>query len=106
MERRTECCHEWGETCFLKQDSPHKACRPPVATLLLEGFDTLIPQQVTGVKNILRSLDPETGSFVDVEDVNTVNPLKPTITQTYEVGYKGIVMEKLAFSADVYHTPH
>ena len=49
-------------------------------------------------------MDPNTGSFVDVEDVNDVNPLKPTITQTYEVGYKGIVMRKLAFSADLYHT--
>ena len=76
----------------------------PVITLLSEGFDNLIPQQVDGVKNVLRSLDPETGTFIDVEDVNNVDPLKPTITQTYEVGYKGIVMEKLAFSADVYHT--
>ena len=44
------------------------------------------------------------GDFVDVEDVNNVNPLKPTITQTYEVGYKGIVLNKFAFSADVYHS--
>ena len=57
-----------------------------------------------GVKNVLRSLDPQAGDFVDVEDVNDVNPLKPTITQTYEVGYKGILMNKLAFSADVYHS--
>ena len=76
----------------------------PVIAALSDGFDTLIPQQVTGVKNVLRSLDPQAGDFVDVEDVNDVNPLKPTITQTYEVGYKGIVMNKLAFSADVYHS--
>ena len=42
--------------------------------------------------------------FEDVEGVSDVDPLKPTITQTYEVGYKGILMNKLAFSADVYHT--
>ena len=71
---------------------------------LLGGFDNLIPQQVIGVKNVLRSLDPLAGDFVDAEDVNDVNPLKPTITQTYEVGYKGILMNKLAFSADVYHS--
>ena len=76
----------------------------PVIAALSDGFDTLIPQQVTGVKNVLRSLDPQAGDFVDVEDVNDVNPLKPTITQTYEVGYKGILMNKLAFSADVYHS--
>ena len=76
----------------------------PVVTVLSEGFDNIIPQQVNGVKNVLRALDPEKGDFVDVEGVNDVNPLKPTITQTYEVGYKGIVLDKLAFSADVYHT--
>ena len=76
----------------------------PVITALTDGFDNLIPKQVTGVKNVLRSLDPQAGDFVDVEGVNDVNPLKPTITQTYEIGYKGIVMNKLAFSADVYHS--
>ena len=76
----------------------------PAVKALLDGFDNLIPQQVVGVKNVLRSLDPQAGNFVDVEDVNDVNPLKPTITQTYEVGYKGILMNKLAFSADVYHS--
>ena len=76
----------------------------PTIQALLDGFDNLIPQQVVGVKNVLRSLDPQAGDFVDVEDVNDVNPLKPTITQTYEVGYKGILMNKLAFSADVYHS--
>ena len=76
----------------------------PVVEALSDGFNTLIPQQVVGVKNVLRSLDPQVGNFVDVEDVNDVNPLKPTITQTYEVGYKGILMNRLAFSADVYHS--
>ena len=71
---------------------------------LSDGLDNLIPKQVTGVKNVLRALNPQTGSFVDTEDVNDVNPLKPTITQTYEVGYKGILMNRLAFSADVYHS--
>ena len=76
----------------------------PIIAALSDGFDNLIPMQVTGVKNVLRSLDPQAGDFVDVEDVNDVNPLKPTITQTYEIGYKGILMNKLAFSADVYHS--
>lgn len=76
----------------------------PAIAALTDGFDNLIPKQVTGVKNVLRSLDPQVGDFVDVDDVNDVNPLKPTITQTYEVGYKGILMNKLAFSADVYHS--
>ena len=35
----------------------------PVIAALSDGFDTLIPQQVTGVKNVLRSLDPQAGRF-------------------------------------------
>ena len=76
----------------------------PSVQALSNGLDNLMPQQIVGVKNVLRSLDPQTGSFVEVEDVNDVHPLKPTITQTYEVGYKGILMNRLAFSADVYHS--
>jgi len=71
---------------------------------LSAGFENVIPQQVTGVKNVIRSFDPQTLSFVDVDDVHDVDPLKPTITQTYEVGYKGILMDMLSFSADVYHS--
>ncbi len=75
---------------------------------LSAGFESVIPQQVTGVKNVLRSLDPEAKTaaetFVDVEGVKDVDPLKPTITQTYEVGYKGILLNRFAFSADVYHS--
>ena len=71
---------------------------------LSAGFDSVIPQQVTDVKNVLRLLDPETGSFIDVEDVHDIETLKSTITQTYEIGYKGIILNRLAFSADVYHS--
>ncbi len=75
-----------------------------MVTDLTTGLASTIPEQVAGLTNVLRSFDPETKSFVDVEDVNNVDPLKPTITQTYEVGYKGILLNKLAFSADVYHS--
>jgi iron complex outermembrane receptor protein len=71
---------------------------------LSAGFESIIPQQVAGVENVLRALDPATSGFIDVEDVNDVDTLKPTITQTYEVGYKGILLNRLAFSADVYHS--
>ena len=84
-----------------------------IITSLSEGFEDLIPMQIEGVKNVLRSVNlkynPEAEDsteppFIDVEDVNDVDPLKPTITQTYEVGYKGIILNRLAFSADVYHS--
>ena len=79
-----------------------------IATTLIEGqsaqLANVIPEQVLGLKNVIRSFDPETRTFFDVEDVKDVDPLKPTITQTYEVGYKGILMNIFAFSVDVYHS--
>ncbi len=89
------------------------ATMPPTAidlltATLIQGqtaeLSAVMPEQVVGLKNVIRSLDPETGMFIDVEDVKDVDALKPTITQTYEVGYKGILMNKLAFSVDVYHS--
>ena len=71
---------------------------------LTTSLAVIIPEQAVGLKNVLRSFDPATKTFVAVEDVNNVDPLKPTITQTYEVGYKGILLNRLAFSADVYHS--
>ncbi len=85
----------------------------PIIESLSEGFENLIPSGVEGVKNVLRSVnpkynpeinDPNEPPFINVEDVNDIEPLKPTITQTYEVGYKGILLNRLAFSADVYHS--
>lgn len=89
------------------------ATMPPTAidlltATLIQGqtaeLAAVMPEQVLGLKNVIRSLDPETGMFLDVEDVKDVDVLKPTITQTYEIGYKGILMNKLAFSVDVYHS--
>ena len=71
---------------------------------LSNGFASIIPEEVDGKNNVLAILNPETRTLGGIEDVNDVDPLKPTITQTYEFGYKGILMNKLAFSADVYHT--
>ena len=79
-----------------------------LAAFMVENFSnglaSIIPEQVDGTNNVLRILNPETRKLEEIEGVKDVDPLKPTITQTYEFGYKGILMNKLAFSADVYHT--
>ena len=79
---------------------------------LSNGFANLLPEQVDGLETVLKDFnpefDPETDppeeAFILVKGVTDIDPLRPTITQTYEFGYKGILMNKLAFSADVYHT--
>ena len=71
---------------------------------LSQAFDALVPRQVTDVKNVMRALDLETLEFTQVDDAFDVDPMKPTITQTIELGYKGTLFNKLLIGVDAYHT--
>jgi outer membrane receptor protein involved in Fe transport len=51
-----------------------------------------------------RKLNPTTGGFDLVEDAYNVDPMKPTITNTFEAGYKAMLGDKLFFSAALYHS--
>ncbi|MEN9839512.1 MAG: hypothetical protein RL177_991, partial [Bacteroidota bacterium] len=52
----------------------------------------------------LAKLNTGSGSFDPVADVNDIAAIKPTIYNTFEFGYKGIINNKLLLSADVYYT--
>jgi iron complex outermembrane receptor protein len=41
---------------------------------------------------------------VEVSSVQNIAPIKPTITNNFELGYKGIIGERLLITVDVYHT--
>jgi len=76
------------------------------AGALAAGLPGLLPAQLPGLKNTLRELNPETRGFdpVTVADVVDVPSTKPTITRTYELGYKGLIGGKLVVAADAYRT--
>jgi len=70
------------------------------------ALDAVTPSAITGVDNILMTVDPDLGvavpsSFNDIADINR---LEPTITQTFELGYKGVISDKLRVSVDLYRT--
>lgn len=52
----------------------------------------------------LAKLNTGSGSFDPVTDVSDIAAIKPTIYNTFEFGYKGIINNKLLLSADVYYT--
>ncbi len=53
---------------------------------------------------VLGALNLSTLSIdLNVSDILDAPPLKPTISQTFEVGYKGILGENLLVAADVYY---
>ncbi len=80
------------------------------AQALAAGLPNLLPAQLPGLKNRLLELNlgkVEAGAanpFDPSGGVNDVPLTKPTITQTYELGYKGLIGGKLVVAADAYRT--
>ncbi len=87
-----------------------KAEAEVAAQQLLGGLDALLPEQLTGLDNALLMLNLEKvaagdpAPFDPVADVIDVPLTRSTTTETFELGYKGIVGEKLVVAADLYHT--
>jgi len=77
---------------------------------IVDGIITnIIPTQLTGsVPNVLRTFTTiPSNPFGDVEDPSTVvdiAPIKNSPTQTIELGYKGLIKDRLAVTLDVYKT--
>jgi iron complex outermembrane receptor protein len=65
---------------------------------------TLPAQLGITVHGDLRAFNPATGGFDLVEDVKNVTPLKPTMTNTFEVGYKRVLKERIFLTVEVYRT--
>lgn len=80
------------------------------AQALAAGLPNLLPTQLSGLKNSLMELNlgkvsaGAANPFDVVSGVNDVPLTKPTITQTYELGYKGLIGGKLVVAADAYRT--
>jgi iron complex outermembrane receptor protein len=69
------------------------------------GLAQFLPETLSGtVPGVFKSLNTETSSFDPVPGVKNIEQIKPTITSTFELGYKGVIAEKLAVSVDVYYS--
>ena len=73
---------------------------------LARQFTGVIPEQLSGLRNSLGLLSPETQEFIpyNPSSVQDIDKIRPTITQTLEVGYKGVINNKLVLAADFYRT--
>ncbi len=61
--------------------------------------------QVNGFsRGALGLLNTTTGRINPVSGVTDIEPLKPTISQTFELGYKGLINERVLFAVDGYYT--
>ncbi|MCY3868096.1 MAG: TonB-dependent receptor, partial [Gemmatimonadetes bacterium] len=85
---------------------------PDQATAMIEQlvgiFPGVIPEQLPGLQNTAAILNTETQGFDPIPDlanaVTDISKIGSTTTETFELGYKGIVKNKLILAADVYQT--
>ena len=70
---------------------------------LAQLLPNLIPEQLAGLDNTLMTFDG-VGGFNPAVDVADVPMTPPTTTETLELGYKGVLGNKLVVAADVYST--
>ena len=78
------------------------------AAQLAAAFPGIIPSVLPGLQNSVGHLNLATQGFDFVSDLKNavadVARIKPTISETFEVGYKGIVDNRLVLAADVYRS--
>jgi outer membrane receptor for ferrienterochelin and colicins len=68
------------------------------------NLDTVSRPTAAQVATVLLARNAENQAFqVQPGDVRDIGRLKPTITNTYEVGYNGLVAERFRVAADVYY---
>ncbi|MCI0698518.1 TonB-dependent receptor [candidate division KSB1 bacterium] len=69
-------------------------------------LDALLPTQLSQtIPAILRQISPTAGvppKEISADQVTNVEPIRPTITNTIEAGYKGVIGNKLLLSIDLY----
>ncbi len=73
---------------------------------LAAQFTDVIPERLDGLTNTLGLLNLGTEAFdpYDVSTVTDIDRIRPTVTQTLEVGYKSVVRDRLVLAADFYRT--
>jgi len=77
---------------------------PAMAVAPLPGSANPAGGAYSAIAMALAKLNTATGSFDPVADVLDIDPMRPTIYNTFEVGYKGIINDRLLLSVDVYRT--
>jgi len=70
------------------------------------ALNNVVPATVSGVNNTLMTFNPDIENFEPSTnaDIADIGRMRPTITETFELGYKGIINDRIQFSADFYRT--
>lgn len=91
---------------FAQQLAADTILPQPVKDAVNAVFTSLTPTSIAGVGNMLMSLNMDTQALdpSSVDAIADIDRLEPTITQTIELGYNGLIGDRLKFGVDVYRT--
>lgn len=67
--------------------------------------NSIAPEDIDSVLNIVKTLNLTTSEFdeaVSPYSIGNIDPLRNAITQTYEIGYKGMLFDRLMLTVDAY----
>jgi iron complex outermembrane receptor protein len=73
---------------------------------IVAAAESVAPNTINPQGNIMRVLDLDTHQpvVVGADYLEDIDRLKPAFTQTFEIGYKGVLNDRLRFSVDAYRT--
>jgi iron complex outermembrane receptor protein len=79
---------------------------PMIDSVVLASLVAVTPNALPGLTNVMYTLDPDVGGFVptNLDNLADIDRMRPTITETFEIGYKGVLFDRLRFSVDAYRT--
>ncbi|MEO8450359.1 MAG: TonB-dependent receptor, partial [Gemmatimonadota bacterium] len=77
----------------------------PLVPTALKPLLQSIPAPTTQVATVLRALNPTTAAFAEVtpDQVRDIDRLKPTISNSFEAGYKAIFNSKFKLAIDAWY---
>jgi iron complex outermembrane receptor protein len=79
---------------------------PATAAAIVAAVGAVAPTSINQPGYIMRALNLDTGNpeVVDNSFLKDIARLEPSITQTFELGYKGTLGNRIRFSVDAYRT--
>jgi iron complex outermembrane receptor protein len=77
---------------------------PEEVDAIVAEFQAVMPNTLSGLRNDMRVFDPVGRTFVPVrfDSLTDIPRLTPNITETFEVGYKAVVGNKMLVTLDLY----
>ncbi len=93
----------WDKVKDVVTENFEAAGLPPIIAKTI--VDNIAPEDISNVLNVVKALNLTSFSFeetVDPAKIQNLNSLENAVTQNYEIGYKGMLFDRLMLTVDAY----